>query len=155
MTKIRPVDELLSKIQRDLKAPKDQFNGFGKYNYRNKENIIEAVKPHLVEGAYINDTDEILLIGNRFYIKTTASIHFKGESVSATAYAREADTKKGMDGAQLTGACSSYSGKYAYGKLFALDDTKCIDSASAEQNNDQEIKAKVDAKVDHSWNDRW
>jgi hypothetical protein len=120
----------MSHIQKTLKAPKGQYNSFGNFNYRNKEDIVNAVKPLLTDGAYVNDTDELVLIGNRFYVKTTASLNYLGESVSAVAFAREAESKKGMDDSQLTGACSSYSGKYAFSKLFAIDDTKDMDHES-------------------------
>jgi hypothetical protein len=124
---MREVDKLMTFIQQNLKANKSQYNSFGKYNYRNKEDILNSVKPYLPEGAYINDTDELVLIGNRFYVKSTASLNYCGESISAVGFAREAESKKGMDDSQLTGACSSYSSKYSYSKLFAIDDSKDAD----------------------------
>ena len=131
---MREVDKLLSYIQKNLKAPKSQYNNFGNYPFRNKEDILEAVKPLLCDGSYINITDEIIFIGDRYYIKSTASINFQNESVHAIAFARESETKKGMDPAQITGASSSYSSKYALSNLFAIDDTKCMDFIQREEN---------------------
>lgn len=132
---MRDVDELMTVIQKNLKAPKSQVNDFGKYNYRNKEDILEAIKPHLKEGAYVNITDELVVVGNRFYVKSTASLNFMGESICAVGFAREAETKKGMDCSQVTGACSSYSGKYALSNLFAIDDTKDFDHPAHDVRN--------------------
>jgi len=132
---VRDVDKLMTIIQRNLKAPKSQYNSFGKYNYRNKEDILEAVKPHLCEGAFVNITDELVIVGNRFYVKSTASLNFLGESICAVGFAREAETKKGMDCSQVTGACSSYSGKYALSNLFAIDDTKDFDHSAHDVRN--------------------
>lgn len=118
----------LSKIQRELKAPKNQYNSFGKYNYRNCEDIMEAVKPFL-DGLVLMVTDDIVSIGERYYVKATAILIDEDEkSLSNSAYAREADTKAGMDVAQITGAASSYARKYALNGLFAIDDTKDADS---------------------------
>lgn len=132
---MREVDKLMTHIQKHLKAPKSQYNSFGKYSYRNKEDILEAVKPHLLEGAYVNLTDELVVIGNRFYVRSTASLNMCGELISAVGFARESETKKGMDCSQITGACSSYSGKYALSNLFALDDTKDADHPSNDVRN--------------------
>ena len=119
----------LTALQNELKAPKGQFNTFGKYNYRNCEDILEAVKPLLVKhGVGLTVSDEIVAIGDRFYVKATAVLQFDGEQIQVTAYARECDTKKGMDDAQLTGSCSSYARKYALNGLFLIDDTKDADS---------------------------
>lgn len=123
----------LVEIQRELKAPKGQYNSFGKYHYRSCEDIIEAVKPLLHErGFALQMDDEPVEIGGRVYIKATASI-FNGEHVfTSTAYAREEETKKGMDGSQITGAASSYARKYALNGLFAIDDSKDADNKKAE-----------------------
>ena len=117
----------LADIQSKLVAPKGQTNTFGKYQYRSCEDIVEAVKP-LLDGLSLTIDDEVVLIGDRYYIKATASIRDGKEVVTATAYAREPDEKKGMDLAQLSGATSSYSRKYALNGLFAIDDTKDADT---------------------------
>lgn len=122
---------MLAKIQSLIKAPKCQFNSFGKYKYRSCEDIVEAVKPVINQlGFYLTLSDEIVNIGNRFYIKATATISNGTESYSSVAYAREEETKKGMDGSQVTGASSSYARKYALNGLFAIDDTKDSDSTN-------------------------
>lgn len=122
---------MLAKIQSLIKAPKGQFNSFGKYKYRSCEDIVEAVKPVINQlGYYLTLSDEIINIGNRFYIKATATISNGTESYSSVAYAREEETKKGMDGSQVTGASSSYARKYALNGLFAIDDTKDSDSTN-------------------------
>jgi len=110
----------LAQIQKELKAPKSQYNSFGKYNYRNSEDILEALKPLLDEDDKLTVSDELVLIGDRYYIKATAT--FNDTSVSA--YAREALEQKGMNESQLTGSTSSYARKYALNGLFAIDDTK-------------------------------
>lgn len=125
--------ELLNKIQRELKVPKSQFNGFSKYHYRNAEDILEAVKPLLGKGT-LTLSDEIVQLGDRFYVKATATLKSVetpdalANGVSVTAYAREAADKKGMDEAQITGAASSYARKYALNGLFCIDDTKDADN---------------------------
>lgn len=118
----------LSKIQRELKAPKGQFNKFGNYKYRSCEDILNAVKPLLPEGMSVVCSDKIHLVGNRFYIEATATLSYKDGGISVTAYAREADSKKGMDESQITGSASSYARKYALNGLFAIDDTKDADT---------------------------
>ena len=101
-------------IQHELKAPKSNFNSFGKYKYRNCEDILEAVKPLLAkEECTLTITDDVVLIGDRFYIKATATITDGTETVSVTAFARESAEKKGMDDSQVTGTASSYARKYA------------------------------------------
>lgn len=140
------VYEKLAKIQIALKAPKGQFNSFGKYNYRSCEDILEALKPLLKEqGLVLILSDEIVCIGARYYIKATAllkSIIDDNEQIFNTAYAREDENKKGADGAQITGACSSYARKYALNGLFLIDDTKDADTNEYhEQQKKQEAKA--------------
>jgi hypothetical protein len=131
--------EGLIKIQGALKAPKGQMNRFGNYKYRSCEDIIEAVKPLLsLNNMSLMISDEIVLIGDRFYIKATATVTSGKESVSTTAYAREPLDKKGMDTAQITGATSSYARKYALNGLFCIDDTK---DADATNKHDKEEKA--------------
>jgi hypothetical protein len=121
--------EVLSKIQKEMKAPKSQFNAFGKYKYRSCEDILEAVKPFL-NGTVLYISDEMVLIGERYYIKATATLRNGDEAVSVTAYAREEVEKKGMDSSQITGAASSYARKYALNGLFLIDDTKDSDATN-------------------------
>lgn len=119
------VYETLSAIQTELSAPKGQFNKFGGYAYRSCEDILEALKPLLKKHkACVTINDEIVTVGDRFYIKATAALHAEGETVTASALAREALDKKGMDAAQVTGSTSSYARKYALNGLFAIDDNK-------------------------------
>jgi hypothetical protein len=135
----------LAEIQQKLKAPKGQFNDFGKYNYRNCEDILEAVKPLLAEyGATIVLTDDIVLIGNRYYVKATAILSDGVISYSTCAFARESETKKGMDESQITGSSSSYARKYALNGLFAIDDTDDADSTN-QHGNGQDKKPKHEA----------
>lgn len=125
------IREKLNFIQVTLKAPKGQYNSFAKYKYRNSEDILEAVKPLLKETkTVIKLSDEIVNIGARFYVKATAELLDceSKEWESVTAYAREAEIKKGMDESQITGATSSYARKYALNGLLAIDDTKDADS---------------------------
>ena len=147
-TKTKSVQELLSTIQSELKAPKGQYNAFGKYKYRSCEDILEAVKPLLKKtGLFLTMTDEVVEIGGRIYVKANVTISSAdGSSFTVSAYAREDETKKGMDGAQITGAASSYARKYALCGLFAIDDNRDADSAPQETksvstpNDDPEIK---------------
>ena len=132
--------ERMSEIQRELKAPKGQYNAFGKYNYRSCEDILDAVKKLLKEGEFVNIEDEILLIGDRFYVKATAHFCLGGGRISSSAYAREPLNKKGMDESQITGATSSYSRKYALNGLFAIDDNK---DADATNKHDKEENKNV------------
>ena len=120
----------LAEIQQALKAPKNQKNSFGGYNYRSCEDILEAVKP-LLDGCALVLQDEIVEVGGRVYVKATAQL-LGGEDgpYEATAYAREAETKKGMDDAQITGSASSYARKYASNGLFCIDDTKDADATN-------------------------
>ena len=121
------------KIQEELKAPKNQRNNFGGYNYRSAEDIIEAVKPIAHKyGFYLNITDEVIEVGGRIYVKATATLisDDKKTLVGSTGWAREEETKKGMDGAQITGAASSYARKYALNGLLAIDDTKDADATN-------------------------
>lgn len=142
--------EKLAKIQSTLKAPKGQYNAFGNYKYRNCEDILEAVKPLLAEvKAVVIIGDELELIGNRFYVKATARfIDCESDAqITNTAYAREEDTKKGMDGSQITGASSSYARKYALNGLFCIDDTKDSDTTNGmpDQQNNQQNNQPVNA----------
>lgn len=129
----------LSDIQLRLKAPKNQRNNFGKYNYRNCEDILEAVKPLLNEHQlYINISDSIETIGNRFYVKATVTVSDGTTSITTNAFAREEESKKGMDGSQVTGASSSYARKYALNGMFAIDDTKDSDATNQGNKSNQE-----------------
>lgn len=136
----------LMRVQRDLKAPKNQYNSFGKYRYRSCEDILEGVKPILQEyGCAIVLSDTIEQIGDRFYVKATATFYDceTGESVSNTAYARESDDKKGMDASQITGTASSYARKYALNGLLLIDDTK--DADTDENRNETTGRARSEA----------
>jgi hypothetical protein len=158
--------EKLIRIQSELKAPKGQTNAFGKYKYRSCEDIIEAVKPLLArERLLMTISDEIVEVGGRVYVKATvnlcdgATVMFtttaspvcmslqpvapKG-AVSVTAYAREEETKKGMDAAQITGAASSYARKYALNGMFAIDDTKDADSTNTHGKKEEEAPDEPD-----------
>lgn len=136
----------LQEIQKSLKAPKSQYNSFGKYNYRNQEDILEAVKPLLGE-AELTLSDEIVMLGDRFYVKATATLRHESEEVSVNAYAREAETKKGMDESQITGTASSYARKYALNGLFLIDDNKDADTMENKVDIEQ-IKKEV-AKIEN------
>lgn len=120
---------ILQEIQSKLKAPKGQRNTFGGYNYRSCEDILEALKPVLAEyGAAVLLSDEIVQMGTRWYVKATATLKTEKESISVTAFAREAENRKGMDESQITGSASSYARKYALNGLFGIDDTKDADT---------------------------
>jgi len=140
------------KIQSELKAPKSQYNSFAKFNYRSCEDILEAVKPLCAKyGLLLTIKDDIILIGTRTYVKSTCSITDSLNSISVTAYAREAETKKGMDDAQISGACSSYSKKYCLGNLFLIDDTKdgdSYDNSKGEYINDKQKNELLDLLAD-------
>lgn len=121
--------EILTKIQCELKAPKNQYNYFGKYHYRSCEDILEALKPLLNKhGASLFIQDDIVPVGDRYYIKATCTFCVGDETISTSALAREEESKKGMDGSQITGTASSYARKYALNGLFLIDDTKDTDT---------------------------
>lgn len=133
------VYEKLMNVQFELKAPKSQFNSFGKYNYRSCEDILEALKPLLSKvKAVVNLTDSIDQIGDRIYLKATAIFIDieNGEKIEVNALAREDEVKKGMDSAQVTGSVSSYARKYALNGLFCIDDTKDSDSTNTHGKED-------------------
>lgn len=126
----------LLKVQQELHAPKNLRNDFGKYNYRSAEAIFEAAKPLChANGLVLSVSDEISLVGDRYYVRATASVldAVTGAKYEVVAYAREDDSKKGMDGSQLTGACSSYARKYALCGLFAIDDNRDADTNEYQQ----------------------
>lgn len=133
----------LAQIQSELKAPKGQRNTFGMYNYRSCEDILEAVKPLLTErGLVLLITDDIVQIGERYYVRATATIYdADGSYISNSALAREEAVKKGMDASQITGATSSYARKYALNGLFAIDDTKDADATNKGQDEPKPAKA--------------
>ena len=142
-------------VQAELKAPKGQHNSFGKYDYRSAEDMIEAVKPLLKEsGLLLTMSDDIVQIGDRYYVKATVSVTdiVTGESVQTSALAREAAQKKGMDESQVTGTASSYARKYALNGLFAIDDTKDADTdqyryAQTAQNGAGRVQEDLMAKA--------
>ena len=139
--------ELIS-IQSELKAPKSQYNKFGGYKYRTAEDILEAVKPLLAkQKCTLIITDDVVLIGNRIYVKATATIkNEKGECETTTGWAREEETKKGMDGSQITGASSSYARKYALNGLFAIDDNADSDTTNDGQHQASQQQAQTQAR---------
>ena len=122
--------ERLMSVQKELKAPKGQYNSFGKYAYRSAEDIVEAAKPLCIaNGLLLTLSDEMKEIGGRIYVQATATVADKdGNVIRTTALAREPQDKKGMDDSQITGAASSYARKYALNGLFAIDDTKDADT---------------------------
>lgn len=132
-------------IQSELKAPKSQFNKFGGYKYRKAEDILEAVKPLLAKKkCTLIITDDVILIGNRIYVKATATIkNEKGECETTTGWAREEETKKGMDGSQITGASSSYARKYALNGLFAIDDNADSDTTNDGQHQEAQQQTQT------------
>lgn len=132
-------------IQSELKAPKSQFNKFGGYKYRKAEDILEAVKPLLnKQKCTLTITDDIVMVGNRIYVKATATIkNEKGECETTTGWAREEETKKGMDGSQITGASSSYARKYALNGLFAIDDNADSDTANDGQHQEAQQQTQT------------
>ena len=140
----------LLQIQTSLKAPKSQYNKFGNYNYRNCEDILEALKPLLKElNTVIVITDDIIFLEGRFYIKATAKLIDieDGTSIENVAFAREEESKKGMDASQVTGASSTYARKYALNGLFAIDDTKDSDTTNnTNRDENDEKKQKTHSK---------
>lgn len=139
-----PLIETLHKIQKDLRAPKGQENKFGGYKYRSCEDILEAVKKLLPEGVTVLVSDDIVMVGERYYVKATASITDGEHQIETNAFARESLDKKGMDAAQITGATSSYARKYALNGLFCIDDTK--DADSNESKTEEESRELSDAE---------
>ena len=143
------VYEKLAAVQRELKAPKGQFNSFGKYKYRSCEDILEALKPVLSKnGCAVVLSDSVEQVGDRFYICATATItdYETHEQVHNTAFAREDTDKKGMDGSQITGTASSYARKYALNGLFLIDDTKDADTDAYHEQTTGE-KHKEEPKI--------
>ena len=137
-------------VQGELKAPKNQYNSFGKYKYRSCEDILEAAKPLCVKnGMVLTVNDSVVVVGERYYIKATATLRDteSAEELSNEAFAREENEKKGMDSAQVTGATSSYARKYALNGLFCIDDTKDVDTEEYQQKSKQETIPKEIPKL--------
>lgn len=144
--------EKLLNIQTELKAPKGQYNSYGGYKYRSCEDILEAVKPLLkANNCLLRISDDIVNIGDRYYIKASATIQDAKteESITNIAYAREEETKKGMDGAQITGTASSYARKYALNGLFLIDDTKDADTDEHAKQTGAEPKKATEKQVEY------
>ena len=134
---------ILTVIQAELKAPKDQRNNFGKYNYRSAEGILEALKPHLAKHkCCLTLSDAMTEVGGRVYVQATVTLRSGDESLSVSACAREAATRKGMDDSQITGATSSYARKYALNGMFAIDDTKDADATNDHGQAEESAPAK-------------
>jgi hypothetical protein len=143
----KELNDKLIAIQSNLKAPKSQFNNFGGYAYRSVDDILEAVKPLLKDnGCTLVISDEITTVGGRVYVAATAVLSDGKDSISVKAFAREEEVKKGMDGAQITGAASSYARKYALNGLFCIDDTKDPDATNKHGKDEPEPTPKPSAK---------
>jgi hypothetical protein len=141
------ISKKLAKVQAELNAPKNQRNSFGNYNYRNCEDILQAVKP-LLRDCIITITDDIHIVGDRVYVKATATFSDGEHSVSTTAFAREPLSKKGMDESQITGAASSYARKYALNGLLLIDDNKDADShAKVDDTEEYKNLVKINEKT--------
>lgn len=142
----------LHTLQKKLQAPKNQRNSFGNYNYRSAEDIVEAVKPLIPTGYTLTLSDEIVNVGTANYIKAVVTLANDKDAISATGWAREAVTKKGMDDSQITGATSSYARKYALNGLLCIDDNKDADTdeyrRQAEEVKQKEKEAKATEFVD-------
>lgn len=150
---------VLQAIQSELVAPKGQYNSFGKYNYRSAEDILEALKPILKKhNAAITLSDEIVYIEGRYYVEASVTLFAEGEAIGAKASAREEETKKGMDGSQITGTASSYARKYALNGLFAIDDNKDPDTDEYASQTGKQAQAQKSAQskpaLNHKQNQR-
>jgi hypothetical protein len=146
--------EKLNKIQVELNAPKNLYNSFGKYNYRNLEGIFMGLKPLLKDtGLVVYVSDEMVDVGGRIYVKATPSVSDGIDTISVNAYAREDDSKKGMDASMLTGATSSYARKYAMNGLFAIDDT--VDADGMDNSSNKTPTKQSNAKASQSSDDDW
>ena len=135
----------VSELQMELKAPKGQMNKFGGYRYRSCEDILEAVKPLLHKhGMVLTVSDDLMQFDSRYYICATATLRDteSSEFITNSAYAREAETKKGMDESQITGTASSYARKYALNGLFCIDDTKDADTDEYTARTKEDAPAK-------------
>ena len=144
------VYEKLQEIQKELKAPKGQYNSFGKYKYRSCEDILEAVKPLLVKNKVVMKlSDEVIEVGGRVFVKATATFidTEDGGEITNSAWAREDEVKKGMDGSQITGTASSYARKYCLNGLFLIDDTKDADTNEYKEEAEKRYEKVKDEKV--------
>src|SRR5699024_17560 len=144
------IEDKLISIQTELKAPKGQYNNFGKYSYRSAEDILEAVKPlNAKQNLLLTLTDEPILVGDWHYIKATATLTDGDDTLKVTAYARESLNKKGMDDSQITGTASSYARKYALNGMYLIDDTKDADTDEYQYNqtNNKQQKQQSDNQV--------
>lgn len=137
----------LTIIQQNLKAPKGQFNKFGNYKYRSCEDILEAVKPLLGE-CVLHLTDEIVVVGERYYVKATASLTDGVKTYTSFGWARESEQKKGMDASQVTGAASSYARKYALNGLLLIDDNKDHDTNELHQQSQGRVAVDKTKLID-------
>lgn len=136
--------EKIAKVQKELKAPKSKYNSFGGYYYRSTEDILEAAKPLLAaEGLLLTVSDELINVGDRYYVKATAEITDGEDTFAVSASAREQAAKKGMDESQITGSASTYARKYALNGLFCIDDTK--DADTEEQANESKKRSEKEA----------
>lgn len=141
--------EKLAKIQTKLKAPKSQYNSFGKYAFRNSEDILEAVKPLLGEQNLIMTiSDDVVMVGNRIYVKSVVNVSDGENFVINSAFAREPEDRKGMDASQITGATSSYARKYALNGMFLIDDTKDADATNDHGKGEQKPVEKAATKTE-------
>lgn len=135
---------ILTQIQNELKAPKNQYNNFGKYKYRNAEDIEQALKPLLAKyGATLTIDEDVRMVGDRIYFVETARYKDQEQEVKVQGWARESQNKKGMDDSQISGATSSYAVKYALAKLFLIDDTRDTDSNEYQRKQQKPAKIKV------------
>lgn len=150
-TEFKDVQEVLHFLQKNLKAPKSNYNNFGKYHYRSAEDIKEALKAIMPEGVIFLTRNDVAMVGDRYYVKVYATLEYKGKTVETHAFSREDESKKGMDAAQLTAATSAYATKLAMDCLFLLDDTKASDETSKttkKQMDDEEAKKHVQGARD-------
>lgn len=146
---------ILTKIQSELKAPKNQYNDFGKYKYRNAEDIESALKPLLARyGAQLTFDEDYREVGGRIYAVEIAHYKDSEQEVTVKGWAREAEHKKGMDESQISGSTSSYATKYALAKLFLIDDTKDLDSMNNQQSNNQQEAQKTPTRSRETLNQK-
>lgn len=145
---------ILTKIQNELKAPKDQWNNYGQFKYRNVESIESALKPLLAKyGAQLVFDEDYIELGDRIYAVENARYKDSEQEITVKGWAREAEHKKGMDESQISGSTSSYATKYALGKLFLIDDTKDPDSMDNRQSNNQ-LEQKINTKSRETLNQK-
>lgn len=149
---MKELNSKLIKIQSGLKAPKNQTNSFGGYKYRSAEDILEAVKPLLKEqGVSLTISDDIVIVGDRTYVKATATLSDGADIIQTVAFAREPASKKGADDSQITGATSSYSRKYALNGLFCIDDTRDADATNTHGKDEKPVPERRDCPGEIYW----